>query len=83
MEVELSKEKITLRDLSWGEELDAYEKAESFGGRIKNTVLHREVEINMTGKSKEWIDSLSRDDGKTLREAVLKKWNLKGDDTKK
>lgn len=83
MNVKLSKETVTLRDLSWGEELDCYEKADCGGGVIKNTILHREVELIMSGMDKKQIDSLSREDGKILRDAVVKQWKNKGDDQKK
>ena len=74
MEVELSIGKIFLKEITWGEELDCYEKSEIGNGQMKNTVFERYLEIAMTGKKKEWIDALNREDGLKLRKAVKQKF---------
>ena len=73
MEVELSMGKIPLRDLTWGEENDCYEVADSYNGNIKISTFWRKIEQFSTEKSVEWINGLSREDGLKLREAVKKK----------
>jgi hypothetical protein len=82
MEIELSVGKILLKDLTWGEENDCYEAAEIHGGLIKNSIFYRHLEQKMTGKSKEWLDKLSKEDGSKLREAVKNKFES-GDSSKK
>lgn len=96
MQIELSTgEKITLRQLSWGEENDCYEVSEVSYGVMKNCIFERQLELRMTCKlspedkgyveelikQKNFINKLNRDDGLKLREAAksLFKGDSKGD----
>lgn len=82
MEITLNVGKIILQDITWGEENDCYEAAETTNGQIKNSIFYRHLEQKMTKKNWDWLNKLSHEDGLKLREAVMLKWN-NGDATKK
>ena len=75
--IALSKGEATIRPLIWKEKKQCLCMAEINGGLIKNSIYYSEAEYIMTDKDKEWIDTLTIEDGEKLRKEIMDMLNVK------
>lgn len=69
--VQLSKGEVTLSPLNWKQNKECTALAEVHSGLMKNSIYFEEAEYRMADKDKDWIDSLSKEDGEKLRAVVI------------